>query len=131
MMNEILRDLINTGEVASFINDMIVGIEEEEKHDKIVEKVIKRIEENNLYMKPEKYKWKMREVGFLGVVIENDRIKIEEEKVKAVLDWPVSKSVKDVQKFLELTDYYRQFVKDFARITRPLHKMMRKEQKQE
>ena len=96
MMNEILRDLINTGEVASFINDMIVGIEEEEKHDKIVEKVIKRIEENNLYMKPEKYKWKMREVGFLGVVIENDRIKIEEEKVKAVLDWPVSKSVKDV-----------------------------------
>jgi len=96
MMNEILRDLINTGEVASFINDMIVGIEEEEKHDKIVEKVIKRIEENNLYMKPEKYKWKMREVGFLGVVIENDRIRIEEEKVKAVLDWPVSKSVKDV-----------------------------------
>jgi len=95
-MNEILRDLINTGEVASFINDMIVGIEEEEKHDKIVEKVIKRIEENNLYMKPEKYKWKMREVGFLGVVIENDRIRIEEEKVKAVLDWPVSKSVKDV-----------------------------------
>ena len=47
-------------------------------------------------MKPEKYKWKMREVEFLGVVIKNDRIKIEEKKVKAVLDWPVSKSVKDV-----------------------------------
>ena len=82
-------------------------------------------------MKPEKYKWKMREVEFLGVVIKNDRIKIEEKKVKAVLDWPVSKSVKDVQKFLGLTNYYRQFVKDFARITRPLHEMMRKEQKQE
>jgi len=96
IMNEILRGLINIGEVASFINDMIVGIEEEEEHDKMVEKVIKRMEENNLYMKPEKYKWKMREVEFLGVVIKNDRIKIEEKKVKAVLDWPVSKSVKDV-----------------------------------
>ena len=47
-------------------------------------------------MKPEKYKWKMREVEFLGAVIKNDRIKIEEKKVKAMLDWSVSKSVKDV-----------------------------------
>ena len=82
-------------------------------------------------MKPEKYKWKMREVEFLGAVIKNDRIKIEEKKVKAMLDWSVSKSVKDVQKFLGLTNYYRQFVKDFARITRPLYEMMRKKQKQE
>ena len=80
MMNEILRDLINTGKVASFINDVIVGIEEEEGHDEIVEEVIRRIEENNLYVKPEKCKWKVREVGFLGVVIGKDGIKMEEEK---------------------------------------------------
>ena len=80
MMNEILRDLINTGKVASFIDDVIVGTEEEEGYDEIVEEVIRRIEENNLYMKPEKCKWKVREVGFLGVVIGKDRIKMEEEK---------------------------------------------------
>ena len=56
MMNEILWDLINTGEVASFIDDMIVGIEEEKGHNKIVEKVVRRLAENNLYVKPEKCK---------------------------------------------------------------------------
>ena len=69
MMNELLRDLINTGKVATFIDDVIVGTETEEGHDDIVVEVIKRLEENDLYVKPEKYKWKVREVGFLGVVI--------------------------------------------------------------
>ncbi len=64
MINELLRDLINTGKVAVFINDMIVGTEIEKGHDKLVAEVIKRLEENNLYVKPEKCRWKMREVGF-------------------------------------------------------------------
>ena len=81
MMNEILWDLINIGEMASFIDDIIVGTKEKKEHDEVVEEVVKRLAENNLYVKPEKYKWKVREVGFLEVVI-----KIEEEKVKEVLD---------------------------------------------
>ena len=106
MMNELLRDLINTGKVVAFIDDVIVGMEMEEGHDKIVAEVIKRLEENNLYVKPEKCRWKVREVGFLGVVIGLEEIKMEEEKVKGVLEWPMSKYVKDVQKFLGLANYY-------------------------
>ena len=106
MMNELLRDLINTGKVAAFIDDVIIGTESEEGHDELVVEVIKRLEENNLYVKPEKYKWKVIEVGFLGVIIRADRIKMEEEKVKGVLDWPTPKYVKDVQKFLGLANYY-------------------------
>ena len=86
MMNELLRDLINTGKVAVFIDDMIVEMETEEEHNELVAEVIKRLEENNLYVKPEKCKWKMREVGFLGVAIEPEEIKIEKEKVKGVLE---------------------------------------------
>jgi len=56
MMNKILQDLINTGEVVSFIDDVIVGIKGEEKHDKVVKEVIKRLAENYLYVKPEKCK---------------------------------------------------------------------------
>ena len=56
MMNEILRDLINTGEVVSFIDNIIVETKKEEGYDKVVEEVVKRLVENNLYMKPEKYK---------------------------------------------------------------------------
>ena len=56
MMNKLLRDLINTGKVVVFIDDVIVGKETEEGHDKVVVEVIKRLEENDLYVKPEKCK---------------------------------------------------------------------------
>jgi len=106
MMNKILQDLISTGEVACFIDNVIVGIKKEEEHDKIVEEIVKRLAENNLYVKPEKYKWKVRKVVFLRVVIEFERIKMEEEKVKRVLYWLISEEVKDIQKFLGLANYY-------------------------
>ena len=106
MMNELLRDLINTGKVATFIDDVIIGTETEEGYDEIVAEVVRRLEENDLYVKPEKYKWKVRKVEFLGVVIGLEGIKMEEEKVKGVLDWLTPKYVKDVQKFLGLANYY-------------------------
>jgi len=53
-MNEILRDLINEEKVAAFVNDVLVGTETEKGHDEIVEEVLRRLEENNLYVKPEK-----------------------------------------------------------------------------
>ena len=56
MMNELLRDLINTEKVAAFINDVIIGTEMEKGHNKLVAEVIRRLEENDLYMKLEKYK---------------------------------------------------------------------------
>ena len=91
--------------------------------------MIKRLEENDLYVKPEKYKWKVREVGFLGVVIGEEGIKMEEEKVKGVLNWPTPRCVKDVQKFLGLANYYRRFIEGFASIARPLHDMVKKDKK--
>ena len=86
IMNKILWDLITTGKIVSFINDIIIRTETEERHDELVEKVVKRLAENNLYVKLEKYKWKMRKVEFLGVVIGPEGIKMEEEKVKGVLE---------------------------------------------
>ena len=56
MMNELLRDLINMGKVAAFIDDIIVGTKMEERHDEIVAKIIKRLKENDLYVKLEKCK---------------------------------------------------------------------------
>jgi len=59
MTNKILRDMINEGKVIAFVDDVLIGTETEEKHNKIVEEVLKRLEENNLYIKPEKYMWKV------------------------------------------------------------------------
>ena len=130
MVNKNLWDLINTRKVASFIDNIIVGIEKEEGHNEVVDKMAKRLEKNNLYIKLEKYKWKIRKIGFLRVVIELEGIKMEEEKMKEVLDQPTLKRVKDVQNFLELANYYWQFIKDFIVIARLLYNPVKKDQKQ-
>jgi len=56
MINKLLKNLINIGKVAAFIDDVIVGIEDEKEHDELVAEVVKRLEENDLYVKPEKCK---------------------------------------------------------------------------
>ena len=68
-------------------------------------------------------------MGFLGVVIGPDGIRMEEEKVKGVLEWLTPKCVKDMQKFLRLVNYYRRFIEGFASVARPLHDMVKKDKK--
>jgi len=114
IMNEILRDLINKEKVAAFVDNVLVGTKMEEGHDEIVEEILKRLEENDLYIKPEKCVWKVRKIGFLGVVIRPNGIEMKEEKVEGVLGWPVPKTMKDIRKFLGLANYYRRFIRDFA-----------------
>jgi len=129
MMNEILRDIINEGKMVVFVDDVLIGTETEEGHDELVEEVLKCLEENDLYVKPEKCAWKVQKVTFLGVVMGQGKIEMEEDKVVGVLNWPVPKTVRDVRKFLGLANYYRQFVKDFAKLARPLNNLTRKEEK--
>ena len=86
IMNNILRDLIDTGDVAAFIDNVLVGTENEKKHDKIVEEVLKKMEESDLYIKPEKCVWKVKEINFLELVMETKEIKMQKEKVVRVLE---------------------------------------------
>jgi len=111
MMNDLFRDLINQGDTAIFINDILVATDTEEEHDELVEKMLKRLEENDLFVKPKKCKWKVREVEFLGVVIGPRGVEMQKEKVEEVLNWPAPQNIKKVQKFLGLTNYYRRFIK--------------------
>jgi len=80
-------------------------------------------------VKLEKYKWKVREVEFLGVVISSKGVEMQREKVEGVLNWLAPRNIKEIQKFLGLANYYRRFIKDFAKIAALLHVLVRKEQK--
>ena len=82
--------------------------------DMETKEILRRLEENNLYVKPEKYVWKAREIGFLRVIIGPNGIEIEKEKVDRVLSWSEPKNVKNVRKFLGLANYYRKFIKNFT-----------------
>ena len=81
MMNDLLRDLVVEEKVAVFIDDVMITTETEKEHDEIVEEVLRKMEKNDLFVKLEKYVWKVREVGFLVVIIVSDRVRMEKEKV--------------------------------------------------
>jgi len=129
MMNKILRDLINKERVVAFIDDILVRMEIEKGHNEIMEEILKKLEENDLYIKPEKYIWKIKKIGFLGIVIGPNGIEMEAEKVDGILSWPKPKNMKDVRKFLGLTNYYRRFIRDFAQVARPMNMLTRKDEK--
>ena len=86
MMNDLLRDLVVEEKAAVFIDDVMIATEIEKGHDEIVEEVLRRPEENDLLVKPEKCVWKVREVGFLGVIIGEDGVRMEKEKVQRVIE---------------------------------------------
>jgi len=68
------------------MNDVLIEIDEKEKYNEIVEEVLRRMEKNDLYIKPEKCVWKVREIDFLGLVMGSGEIKMQEEKVAGVLE---------------------------------------------
>jgi len=85
MINNLFRDLINQEDMATFIDDILVATDTKEGYDKLVEEILKRLEKNDLFVKLEKCKWKVREVEFLGVEIGPKGVEIQKEKVEGVL----------------------------------------------
>ena len=96
-----------------YIIDILVGTETKEEHNEIVKEILKKLKENNLYVKLKKYIGKVRRIGFLEIVIGSNRIEMKKEKMNRVLSQLKPKNIKNIRKFLDLTNYYRRFIKDF------------------
>ena len=124
-INDVLGDYLDDF-VISYIDDILIFSNSIEEHHIHVKKVLKRLLENNLVVKLEKCEFDKSETTFLGYVISKEGLKMDTEKVKAILDWPAPTNVKEVQSFIGLCNYYRLFIKDFAKIANPIHKLTRK-----
>ena len=127
MMNEIFTDMDDI--VVIYIDNLMIftKTENQAEHDKIVLEVLRRLEENNLFMKPEKCMFCATEVDFLSMIVRHDGIEMDQEKLKAILEWPEPKMVKGVRSFLGLANFYQRFIKDYMKVARPLHDLMKKE----
>src|ERR1700724_2672312 len=124
MMNALLNDLPG---VIVYIDDILIFTETEEGHDTVVLEVLKRLKDNDLFLKPEKCFFKVREVEMLGMIIGPEGVKMDPSKLESIARWAVPTKVKEVQSFLGLANYYRRFIKDFSKIATPLHKLTRKD----
>ena len=102
MMNEIFHNMLDVCVV--YINDLMIftPTDNQEEHDRIVLEVLRRLRDNDLFVKPEKCHFRVTEVDFLGMIISHDRIKMDPEKVNAILKWPEPTNVKQVCAFLGL-----------------------------
>ena len=128
IMNEIFANM--EGIVVVYINDLLIftKTDNQEEHDRIILEVLRRLEEHDLFVKPEKCSFRVKEVEFLGMTVSAEGIKMNDDKVKAILAWPTLKTVHGVRSFLGLANFYRRFIKDYAQVARPLNYLTKKDQ---
>jgi hypothetical protein len=124
LMNDVFRDFINQF-VLVFLDDVVVYSNTLEEHIKHVDLVLNRLHEKKLYAKKSKCDLFKTEIEFLGHYVGVNGLRVMEDKLAAVTDWPVPQTVREVRAFLGLVGFYRRFIKDFSRVALPLTALTR------
>src|SRR5258707_3939736 len=97
-------------------------------HQQIIHQVLSTLQEQRLFLKPEKCKFKQKEVEYLGLVISKDHVAMDPMKVCRVMEWPTPMEVKEVQSFLGFVNFYWKFIHNFSDIACPLYALTHKTQ---
>jgi hypothetical protein len=127
LMNLIFADLIAKSEVVVYMDDILIYSSDLEHHCEIVRKVLARLQKYNLYLRPEKCKFELQEIEYLGMIIRPGEVCMNPGKVAAVRDWTTPVNLREVRAFIGFANFYRRFIKDFASIARPLHDLTKKD----
>src|SRR6266436_3108399 len=106
MMNNILHEFIHNGKVICYMDDILVYSHTLSNHWWIVCQILSTLQEQRLFLKPEKCKFEQKEVEYLGLVISKDCIAMDLTKVRSVTEWPTPTKVKEVQSFLGFVNFY-------------------------
>jgi hypothetical protein len=113
--------------VLVFFYDILIYHKSWEDHVRHVDKVIQLLKEQQLYAKPSKCFFGVKEVEYLGHIVSHEGVKVDPNNIKAMMDWPIPKTLKNLRGFLVLTGYYRKFVHYYGRIATPLMPLTKKD----
>lgn len=123
-IHETMRGLLDDF-VIVYLDDILIFSKDEKQHEQHVKQVLERLRSANLYAKLSKCEFHQKELKFLGYLINDEGISMDKDRVQAIQDWPVPKSVKDIQSFMGFTGFFRKFIKNYSIITAPLTNMLR------
>jgi len=125
LMNNIFRDMLDIC-VIVYLDDILVYSKNDADHEKHVRQVLQRLRENKLYACPSKCTFFTDTIEYLGHVVGPDGIKPNPELVKAISNFSQPRTLKELQSFLGLANYYRKFIKNYSRIAAPLTDALQK-----
>ena len=126
MMNKVFMEFLDKF-VVVFIDDILVYSKNEEEHKEHLRLVLGKLREHQLYAKFSKCEFWLKEVGFLGHVISGERIAVDPTKVVTVTNWEAPMSAGEIRSFLGLAGYYRRFIENFLKITKPMTELLKKD----
>jgi len=123
MMNSIFQELLHKGVLANYMNNFVIPAKTIEELKERTIRFLKIAEKHNLCFKRSKCNFNMEEIPILEVIVKKGQIKIEQEKIKAVKEWKTPTKVKNVESFLEFTNFYQRFIQNFSHTTKPLNEL--------
>ncbi len=127
MMDTIFRDLTATGEVIIYMDDILIAMPSNTTHhQRIVHQVLDKLEEHNLFLKPEKCTFEVPEIEYLGLIIGGGKVWMDRVKVKGVDDWQRPKTLTKLRGWMGFINFYRRFIKGFSKIARTLNELTKK-----
>ncbi len=127
-INEVIREYLHRF-VLVYINDILVYSRNEAKHRLHVSEVLQRLREHQLYLKAYKCTFHQTSIQFLGYQISSQGIKVDEGKVEAIKTWPKPTTIKELQRFLGFSNFYRRFIHNYSSITAPLTNLLKSKPK--
>ena len=129
MMDEIFNDMIDEGAVIIYMDDIFIFAPDETTLTRNTKRVLARLQENDLFLKPAKCEFNKTKVEYLGMIIEEGKISMDPGKLKGIRDWPAPTTVKQVRGFLGFGNFYRRFIWHFSEVAKPLNDLLKKDKK--
>ena len=127
MMDDIFRSEVAEGWLLTYIDDILVFSDgSRSDHLEKVARVLQKLRDNDLFLKPEKCHFLQESVDYLGVIVGRHGIEMDPIKLKGLADWPTPTTVTEVRSFLGFGNFYKPFIQDYAKIARPLHDLTKK-----